>query len=388
MAVFLNVPIEPIENRYSTQWDRWFRDEISYTFDGTVNPVKYFTITGIDNKNYTPSTNLFLDPFRTNEHKSLQMATMIRIIKEQFEKGELDFIVLLHDLWFPGIEKLKYIESMLDGVTISINGVFHAGTWDPADLTSTNGMGVWADKFEMAWIGLVDKIFVATAFHADLIAKFVREKGTSKDIENFLEKTYVTFLPFYPDKVVQDYNFYDLRDRNIEKAGVVFPHRLSFEKGIDLLDEYSRKLPLWFEHPEEFEIYTTIDKNLSKKEYYDTLKSSRYSLSLATQETFGISMIESVFAGCIPIVPDALAYKETIFSCFRYPVENPEKTHNHEKKLIKIDVDSALSIIDQIEVNNYFKSKCEYMLDLNIKSLTARCASAIPRMIELCFKDL
>ncbi len=51
---------------------------------------------------------------------------------------------------------------------------------------------------------------------------------------------------------------------------------------------------------------------LPDDEYRDLLRSADVVLASARQENFGIAVVEAVAAGCVPVVPDALAYPETI----------------------------------------------------------------------------
>lgn len=51
---------------------------------------------------------------------------------------------------------------------------------------------------------------------------------------------------------------------------------------------------------------------LPEPEYHDLLRQADVVLASARQENFGISVVEAVAAGCVPVVPDALAYPETI----------------------------------------------------------------------------
>ena len=61
-----------------------------------------------------------------------------------------------------------------------------------------------------------------------------------------------------------------------------------------------------------------IYSNISKIMIRDLLKSSKVYLH-TSEETFGISVVESIAAGCIPIVPDNTAHKETVpFDELRY----------------------------------------------------------------------
>jgi glycosyltransferase involved in cell wall biosynthesis len=71
---------------------------------------------------------------------------------------------------------------------------------------------------------------------------------------------------------------------------------------------------------------TKVDllKNISRNELINYLKTSKIYFH-SSPETFGISVIEAIAAGCIPIVPDDSANKETVkFDQLRYSPNNVE----------------------------------------------------------------
>jgi len=55
-----------------------------------------------------------------------------------------------------------------------------------------------------------------------------------------------------------------------------------------------------------------------KTTYFKILKSGSFILSTSIHEFFGISMLEGVRAGCLPLVPDRLSYQELFDKRFRY----------------------------------------------------------------------
>jgi glycosyltransferase involved in cell wall biosynthesis len=60
---------------------------------------------------------------------------------------------------------------------------------------------------------------------------------------------------------------------------------------------------------EEIEVFGYAS---SREEYYDWLRQGDIVVSTAIQENFGISVVEAVRMGCIPLLPDRLAYPEVM----------------------------------------------------------------------------
>ena len=56
----------------------------------------------------------------------------------------------------------------------------------------------------------------------------------------------------------------------------------------------------------------------SKEEYYSAVASSSIVVSTAAHEFFGISIVEALYLGCIPVLPRELSYPEIL----------PEKFHS------------------------------------------------------------
>jgi glycosyltransferase involved in cell wall biosynthesis len=55
-----------------------------------------------------------------------------------------------------------------------------------------------------------------------------------------------------------------------------------------------------------------VEGHLPRDEYVELLLRSDVVLSMATQEFFGIAMVEAIAAGCVPVLPDGLSYPEVI----------------------------------------------------------------------------
>lgn len=282
------VPIESLVERYSFQWNNWFRKELQ---------SRGITFDFVDSKplRNTIKNGSFLDVVGTNYFKSRQMARLCRYIDNGLVHDE--DVILFHDLWFPGLESLAYIRDGLD-LKFKVGGYFHAGTYDPFDFLTQKGMGLWGKPLENCWLSIADFVLSSTEFNKQLILK---RRNALPD------KIHVVGYPWYPNDFVVE--------STVKENIVVFPHRLNSEKNPQLFDKL--KEDLQDEFP-DWQFLKTKEVCATKKEYYKLLGRSKIAVSFADQETCGIAMAEAIMSGCIPVVPDHLAYRELYEPCFRY----------------------------------------------------------------------
>lgn len=62
-----------------------------------------------------------------------------------------------------------------------------------------------------------------------------------------------------------------------------------------------------------------------RTQYYELLHKGTIVVSTAIHEFFGLAILEAVRAGCVPLVPDRLAYKELFPASYRYKKDDFEK---------------------------------------------------------------
>lgn len=286
--MIINIPIEPLPMRYSVDWNRWFIDYFKN------NEIEYINVPGQELTKGIEEGR-FLDCVGTNYYKSSQLMSILKnIYKGIIGDGD---VLFFHDLWFPGIEQIKYTCDAM-GKRIKIMGCLHAGAYDPNDMLYQKGMGNWAIHFEHMLFALVDKVFVATEFHKKLIVK-------SRSLDQ--NKIKVTGFPFIPRKS-------KIRGKRNQ---ILFPHRHDSEKNpgvfYELAGQCKHRLPGW-------SFLTTKETMISnnKEAYYKMLEESSIVISVSDQETWGIAMQEAVIAGCIPLVPNKLSYVEMFFNAFKY----------------------------------------------------------------------
>lgn len=279
--MIINIPIEPIPMRYSIDWDFLFKKYLGKSDTLTVY-AKSLRET-IKNGN-------FLDSIGTNYYKSGQLLSLIKDIENgTIRSGD---ILFFHDIWFPGIEQLAYIRDTCN-IDFKIAGCLHAGSYDPNDFLYKKNLGYWANHFENCLFALVDKIFVATHYHKDLILK-------ARTIPK--NKISVTGFPLYTQRY----------EESTKKNIIVFPHRTHEEKHPEIFDRIQQEL----KHT-GWDFVKTFDFN-DKRKYLKTISESKIAVSFSDQETWGIAMQECVLSGCIPIVPNKLSYKEMYEDTFRY----------------------------------------------------------------------
>lgn len=168
----------------------------------------------------------------------------------------------------------------------------------------------------------------------------------------------------------------DLRGRPIATT-VVWPHRWEHDKGPDrLLDvarTYSEPLNLrWIilgeqfsEIPESLRTFgnefadriTHMGYVESKGEYWQWLHEADWVLSTANHEFFGIAVVEALFAGCLPWVPEKLSYLELLPDCGRgltpeHPPGDPESVKEAiAAHLERVRAPQAVDRIDELIVN-------------------------------------
>jgi len=286
------VPIEPLEERYSTQWLRLF--EQGFYFLG--ENLEFVFGEPITSK---IEVGEFLDVFGTNYYKASQIMELIKKIRSGLISDE--DIILFLDGWFPGIESLFYIKNGADR-KFKIYSCLHAGTWDPHDFLSRKEMTPWARGIELGWLRGMDGIFVATNFHKKLIT------DTFSDFDH--DKIHVTGFPLSFLEI-------ELKAWSDKKNIVVFPHRNAPEKrplNFDFLEtSLKEKFPCW--------TFIKTAKHYTKPQYYKILSEAKIAVSCALQETWGIAQQEALFSGCLPLVPNSLSYVEMYSNIFRYENE-------------------------------------------------------------------
>ena len=330
MKVFL-VELEPVETRYTAQWKKHLPTQMREA------GLDVEIITGPDDAPQDTTPGAFLNFSGTNYWKSEQLKT----ISQMFADGKVQHgdYFLYTDAWNPTVLQLKYMAELL-GVDIQIGGMWHAGSYDPADfLGRLIGDAKWVRLAEESMFETFDHNFFATDFHIDLFL------DSFPDVDK--DKIHRVGWPMeYMEDTLFDYNI----PAN-KMPMVLFPHRVAPEKQVDIFKDLGKSIP-------EAQFVVAQETQLSKDEYHMLLSRSKIVFSANQQETLGISCYEGALVGAAPLVPDRLSYTEMYDSAFKYPSEWTEDWDSylvHKDKLVEHirtmlgDLNNSEKIVKQAE---------------------------------------
>ena len=338
------VPIEPIAQRYTKQW----YDNIPVVVENTVQErgLDYQVVT-IDCEDFAPdqrTTGAFLDFGATNVYKATQTAEVSKLFSNGKVKAGDKFLVT--DAWNFIITPIRYMSDLLD-IPVEIHGIWHAGAYDPTDILGYKMRPDWPHHVERSWFHACDYNYYATNFHRTM---FLRNLNIPQgDYEKAV-------LSGQPHELIVD----DLRalSSTPKENRIMWPHRYNADKQPEIAENLKQ----------DYNMIITQNMNLNKNEYYKTLAGSVAIFSCALHENLGISIMEAVLTGAIPIVPDRASYSEMYLDVFKYPSEWTEsydaflKHRDELTAFIDEKIDNAEKYItlvseqQQILIDNYLNS--------------------------------
>ena len=282
------ITLEPIEQRYTKQWYNYFKPAFS----------KWFEVIYIDGRFMGDKieNGKWLDINKTNIWKAHQVEQLSYWFMKGLIKDGDSF--LFTDAWHWGIIPLRYMAG-LQNIKIKVYGFWHAGSYDRWDFLAQAKLD-WTYFTEMNFFYMYDCNFVATHFHKSLI----QQEFNLKD--NLIKV--VGFPMDWKEEIRK------LKIKRVKKEDIIiFPHRLDKEKQPQVFEQLQKSKDL-----NKYTFIITINKNLTKKQYYTFLSRAKIVFSSSLQETYGIGTVEGVMFDCIPIIPERLSYSEMYYDEFKY----------------------------------------------------------------------
>jgi hypothetical protein len=302
--------LEPLDSRYTKQWHTNIPEIL------TAAAGDRFNVRQIDGVQRVASvtSGAFLNFSDTNYWKSTQLCNFVELL----DAGEttVNDKFLFTDAWNPCITQIAYMRDLLEQKW-ELHGIWHAGAYDPSDILGYKMQKPWPWHAEKSWFYSCDYNYYASNFHKDMFLK-----NLDIDMAN-LKRAVRSGQPH--GEIIKAMELY----ANAEKSNddlVMWPHRFNADKQPDIAVDLRK----------DFDMVITQQLSLTKDEYYATLAKSKIMFSCALHENLGISVMEGVLAGVIPVLPDRCSYKEMYLPEFKYPsewTENFEKFQFHRTEL-------------------------------------------------------
>lgn len=289
--------IEPLETRYTSQWFNLLPQQLQ----DNINNFNIVQINGVQ-KNQNPTDGAFLNFSDTNYWKSSQLCNFLEYYNKNCTTNRDHF--LFTDAWNTTILQIKYMKELL-GFEWKIHGLWHAGSYDPADfLGRLIGNAPWVRNTELAIFHSLDYNYFATKFHINLFCNGLKLNYQDLDVSSKIVQT------GWPMEYLQ--TIINPATSSVKEDLIVFPHRIAPEKQVEIFKDLKKSLP-------QYKFVICQEKSLSKLEYHDILSRAKLVFSANLQETLGISPYEGLLFGAVPLVPDRLSYSEMYMKQFKYP---------------------------------------------------------------------
>ena len=320
-AIYI-IPIEPIDQRYTKQW----YDNIPVILEQRIaqDGLDYHVVI-VDGETVPDDTTsgAFLDFGATNVYKASQTVAVSKLFSAGKVQAGDKFLVT--DAWNFIITPIKYMSDLLD-IPVEIHSIWHAGAYDPSDILGYKMSKPWPWHTEAGWFHSSDYNYYASESHRTMFLN-------NLDIPaEFHHKAIRSGQPH--ELIVDSLTQYQNTDK---QDTVMWPHRYNADKQPEIAEDLS----------DTFDMVITQKMNLDKADYYAKMGTSKLIFSCALHENLGISVMEAVLTGAIPVVPDRCSYAEMYHDEFKYPSEWTESVDSYRQNKHKV------SAFIQDKLDNY-----------------------------------
>jgi glycosyltransferase involved in cell wall biosynthesis len=257
-------------------------------------------------------------------YKAEQMRLTVKALQEN--RIPADSLVWVHDVFYPGLEHLKYAAE-LTGKRLRIAAFNFAGRADPTDFVQK--LSPWASYSEYGWHSCCDVVMVGSKFHKKQVDSFLG-RFLNADVIRTPPDVVVTGYPLDPDWTRLQAAETGPSESYADSwyPDIAWPHRLAPEKGLDLFLEVAEQardrgiscgilsgteLPNAIARELRDKSVRVYDR-LSKPEYLHILSKSKVFLATGRQETFGYALHEAQALGVPTVCPKEACYSEFVSS--------------------------------------------------------------------------
>ena len=295
------LPLEPLDERYTRLMLNWVTEAMD---DLRMDLSMDYEVIFGDQRTEKIRTGEWLDVYDTSAWKASQLSRLMARMDE-VEDGD---VVLLGDVWFPGIESIAFVNE-LAGRRIKVAGWHYAGCFDRHDLLAKK-LTRWGPAFErLLFDGVLDGVCYGSKFHRDFVVKAVGRNERRKDMPFGLAWDSETVRQMAGDSLGAP-----------RQQTVVFPHRWADEKRpwafCELAKRYAGEWKFVFstsgDRPVPVPSGSKVEvvRHKSKTDYYRFLATAGVVYSAADQETFGYSFHEAIALETPVVAPKRCSYAE------------------------------------------------------------------------------
>lgn len=314
------LPLEPYEERYTAQLDRWYKTAFKR------RGVEHVTVEGTRTSSVI-STGRVLDAHGRSIWALTQTAQLLALWQEQ--PPTWDDVVFLADMFHPGYEALLYV---IDQLPANARPRLFTRNWaqsvDPHDFTFA--MRRWMRDYERIVSRTASGIFVASSvqvaqMHAAMLDHApVHVVGLPFDGAEVRERSGLTFPTKKERRVLfssrwdrekQPHFFMNLVERaqGREFAGVEWAVCTSAPR---LRSNDPGALNRLHDMVEQGKI--TLYEGLTKQQYYRLLASSAVQFNCALQDFVSFTLLEASALGTLSVLPAYLSFPEAVNYDYRW----------------------------------------------------------------------
>lgn len=345
-------PLEPLDNRYTKQWFDEIPRLLQQELDNLASSNTCFQAIGKQTSKDT-TAGAFLDFSDTNYWKSTQLADFVK----SYQVGHVanDAKILFTDFWNPALIQVAYMRDLL-GTDWQIHGIAHAGAYDPTDILGIKMRPEWPHDFERSLFYASDVTYFASNFHRQMFL-------TNLCIPTAYHDRAV--LSGQPHQAIIDH-MESISIPTDKTTDVIWPHRYNEDKQPEIAEDLAN----------EFNLLITQKHNFTKDEFYNELANSKIIFSCALHENLGISIMEAVLTGTIPLLPDRCSYSEMYLDEFKYPskwTSNYENFVHYKPQLVakmQSMIDNFDTYADLMEQQKAILKQNYLSADVMVKCLT------------------
>ena len=298
------LPLEPMEERYTEQWYRWFGEAC----EDLEVPCTY--IDGVQ-LSADVEVGTVLDAAGTNYWKFTQMVGVCKLFKDRkIRDGDVFFTM---DMWHPGLEAIPYMAKLYD-LDVKIAAFLHAGSYTREDFAGP--MEPWARHFETGWAHICDTIFVGSEYHK---WRFINARDADPRkicvVGNPVRVAEMPELNCEPrDNIIVFTNRWDNEKRPqdfLAMMELLWKFRQDFEVLVTTSrSKFRSNRPELVSAVAAVNFPITVRSGLSKWEYYEKLNKAKVFVTTSIEENFGYCLVEAMLMGVTPVARQGLSHDE------------------------------------------------------------------------------